>query len=53
MYQAIYTFVGNETDEVQCVGFGTERKPMIMAKVLQPEFVECFEGKKVFINEVV
>lgn len=53
MYQAIYTLVGNETDEVQCVGFGTERKPMIMAKVLQPEFVECFEGKKVFINEVV
>ena len=52
-HQAIYTLTGNETEEVRCVGYGNERKSMIMAKVLQTEFEGCFEGKKVFINEVV
>ena len=53
LYQAIYELVGNETDKVKCIGYGNERKPVIMAKVLQPEFEGCFDGKKVFINEVV
>lgn len=51
--QAIYTLTGNETQEVFCTGYGEETKPMIMAKVLQPEFEDAFKKYEVFLNEVV
>lgn len=50
---AVFFLSGSETEEVQCVGYGKERKPMIMAKVLQPEFEYNLGKTKVFINEVV
>lgn len=50
---AIFHLTGNETEEVTCIGYGTETKPMIMAKVLQPEFKDCFKQSKVFLNELV
>lgn len=50
---AIYTITGNETEEVHCTGYGTQTTPMIMAKILQPDMLEDFQGMKVFINEVV
>lgn len=50
---AIYHLTRDEEKEVNCIGHGTQKKPMIMAKVLQPEFAHCFENSKVFINEVV
>lgn len=49
----IYELTGNETEEVQCIGYGKETKPMIMAKVLSPEFYEDLKKEKVFLNEVV
>lgn len=49
----IYHFVGNEKDKVLCIGYGEESKPMIMAKVLNPEFTLDLKNAKVFLNEVV
>ena len=51
--QAVYVLTGNEAEEVQCTGYGNEAKPMIMAKVLQPELEGVLNDLKVFINEVV
>lgn len=54
LQHAIYHLVGNETDPVLCTGYGSEEsKPMIMAKVLNPEFDFDLKNAKVFINEVV
>lgn len=53
LQHVIYSLTGNETDEVQCIGYGMETKPMIMAKVLNPEFQFDLKKAKVFINEVV
>ena len=51
---AIYCLTGNETEAVLCMGYGAdETKPMIMAKVLNPEFNLDLKQAKVFINEVV
>ena len=49
----IYQFTGNETEEVLCIGYGEETKPMIMAKVLKSEFHLDLKKSKVFLNEVV
>ncbi len=49
----IYHLTQEEHQEVRCIGHGNQAKPMIMARVLQPEFADCFENAKVFINEVV
>jgi len=54
LQRAIYHLTGNETDHVLCMGYGTEEsKPMIMAKVLNPEFDFDLKNAKVFLNEVV
>ena len=54
LQHAIYHLTGNETDSVLCTGYGTEEsKPIIMAKVLNPEFDFDLKNAKVFINEVV
>lgn len=54
LHQAVFHLTGNETEEVLCLGYGNEEaKPLIMAKVLQPEFQDIFKKAKVFINEVV
>lgn len=54
LQHAIYHLTGNETDFVLCTGYGTEEsKPIIMAKVLNPEFDFDLKNAKVFINEVV
>ncbi len=50
---AVYHITGNETDEVICIGYGDNPKPMIMAKVLNPEICPNLKNAKVFINEVV
>lgn len=50
---AIYQLTGNETEEVHCIGYGEESKPMIMAKVLNLEFGMDLKKAKVFLNEVV
>ena len=50
---AVYLLTGNETQEVFCTGCGNETKPMIMAKVLQPDFEIDLKNCKVFLNEVV
>ena len=50
---AVYHLTGNETQEVFCTGYGNETKPMIMAKVLQPDFEKDLKNCKVFLNEVV
>lgn len=50
----IYHLTGNETEPVLCVGYGSEEsKPMIMAKVLNPDFNLDLKKAKVFLNEVV
>ena len=51
--QAIYYLTGNETEQVQCLGYGEDTKPMIMAKALQPEMDRRIKNAKVFINEIV
>lgn len=52
--QAVYQLTGNEIEEVLCIGVGdNESKPMIMAKVLQPEWTIDLQKAKVFLNEVV
>lgn len=54
LQQAIYHLTGNETDSILCTAYGSdESKPMIMAKVLNPEFDFDLENAKVFLNEVV
>ena len=54
LQHAIYHLTGNETDSVLCTGYGSkESKPIIMAKVLNPEFDFDLKNAKVFINEVV
>lgn len=50
----IYHLTGNEIDRVLCTGYGSEEsKPMIMARVLNPEFDFDLKNAKVFLNEVV
>lgn len=50
----IFLLTGNEKTEVLCTGYGNaESKPMIMAKVLNPEFTVDLKKAKVFLNEVV
>lgn len=54
LQHAIYHLTGNETDPVLCTGYGSEEsKPIIMAKVLNPEFNLDLKKAKVFLNEVV
>ena len=54
LQHAIYHLTGNETDSVLCTGYGSkESKPIIMAKVLNPELNFDLKNAKVFINEVV
>ena len=54
LQHAIYHLTGNETDCILCTGYGTEEsKPIIMTKVLNPEFDFDLKNAKVFINEVV
>ena len=54
LQHAIYHLAGNETALVLCTGYGSEEsKPIIMAKVLNPEFNFDLENAKVFLNEVV
>lgn len=54
LHQAVFHLTGNETEEVLCIGYGNEEsKPLIMAKVLQPEFQDILKKAKVFLNEVV
>lgn len=50
---AIYHLTGNETEEVLCIGYGEETKPMIMAKILHSELAGDLRNEKVFLNEVV
>lgn len=50
---AIYKLTGNDIEEVQCIGYGEETKPIIMAKVLNPEFATDLKKAKFFLNEVV
>ena len=54
LQHAIYHLTGNEKDSVLCTGYGSgESKPIIMAKVLNPEFNFDLKNAKVFVNEVV
>lgn len=54
LQHAIYHLTGNEKDSVLCMGYGSgESKPIIMAKVLNPEFDFDLKNAKVFLNEVV
>ena len=53
LYQAAHYLAGNESEEVSCIGWGNEKKPIIMAKVLCPELVGNLKNMKVFLNEVV
>ena len=50
---AIFAITGNETEEVECIGFGEETRPMIMAKILQEGMEKELNGLNVFLNEVV
>ena len=50
---AVYCLTEDETSSVFCTGYGNETKPMIMAKVLSPDFKENLKKLKVFLNEVV
>ena len=54
LQHAINHLTGNETEPVLCTGYGSEEsKPMIMAKVLNPECNLDLKKAKVFLNEVV
>ncbi len=54
LLHAISHLTGNETDHILCAGYGSEEsKPIIMAKVLNPEFNFDLKNAKVFLNEVV
>ena len=50
---AAYHLTGSESEEVRCIGYGSEKKPVIMAKVLCPELSGDLRHAKVFLNEVV
>ena len=49
----IYQLTGNESEEVLCIGYGEETKPMIMAKIFGSEINMDMKKAKVFLNEVV
>ncbi len=51
--QAIFTLTQNETEYVSVIGIGDAKKPMIMAKILNPKLMGTFEDKSIFLNEVV
>ena len=54
LQHAIFYLTGNEIDRALCTGYGAEEaKPMIMAKVLNPEFSLDLKNAKIFINEEV
>lgn len=54
LQHAICHLTGSETDCVLCTGYGSEKtKPMIMAKVLNPQFNFDLKNAKFFINEEV
>ena len=54
LQHAIFHLTGNEIDRVLCTGYGTEEtKPMIMAKVLNPQLNFDLKNAKIFINEEV
>lgn len=54
LQHAIYHLTGSETERVLCMGYGSEEtKPMIMAKVLNPQFNFDLKNAKIFINEEV
>lgn len=54
LQHAIFHLTGNEIDRVLCTGYGSEEtKPMIMAKVLNPEINLDLKNAKIFINEEV
>lgn len=54
LQQAVSCLTEKVEEKVLCLGYGNEEeKPLIMAKVLQPEFQDIFKKAKVFINEVV
>lgn len=54
LLHAIYHLTDNETDGILCTGYGSEEtKPIIMAKVLNPDFKLDLKNAKVFLNEVV
>ena len=54
LQHAIYHLTGRETERVLCTGYGSEEtKPMIMAKVLNPQFNFDLKKVKIFINEEV
>ncbi|MEE0883604.1 MAG: GNAT family N-acetyltransferase [Faecalimonas sp.] len=54
LQHAIYHLTGSETERVLCTGYGSgEVKPMIMAKVLNPEINLDLKNAKIFINEEV
>ena len=53
LQHAIYRLTGNETEEVLCIGYGEETKPMIMAKILNSELCMDLKKAKFFLNEVV
>ena len=54
LQHAIYHLTGNETERVLCMGYGSEEtKPMIMVKVLNPQFNFDLKKAKIFINEEV
>ena len=51
--QAIYQLTNSETEEVCCIGYGTETKPMIMARILNKDIVLKINKEEVYINEEV
>ena len=54
LQHAIYHLTGKETERVLCMGYGSEEtKPMIMVKVLNPQFNFDLKKAKIFINEEV
>ena len=54
LQHAIFYLTGNEIDRALCTGYGAEEaKPMIMAKVLNPEFRLDLKNAKIFVNEEV
>lgn len=53
LQHAVCLLTGNEAEEVTCIGYGEETKPMIMGKALLPNFGEELKQMRVFLNEVV
>lgn len=51
--QAIYHLTNSETEEVHCIGYGPETKPMIMARILNKDIVLQINKEEVYINEEV